>query len=325
MRTDLIVGIICLLLAELAVVLKKAYFSLPSRELKRRAEQDENYTSLYRAAAYGDSLRGLLWLVIGLASSAGFILLAKAFPLWLGLILVALLIYLTFSLLPSIALDRLTLLAGRICAPMLAWLLNYLHKRLLFITNQLKPHYQQNQHTGLFEISDLSELIRRQKNQPDNRIDAQDLELLKTVLAFEDKKVADVYLTKKQVRHVLASDVIGPILINELHQHKLKLALVREEPKGDIIGSLAAEQLSIHSTGLVGDVMKRELYYLHEEDPLDEAIKAFVATNEDIFVVIDEQGKYLGVITLNMVLEQLFGHVTLDKRSDYTNKAAEAK
>src|SRR5580698_3903182 len=97
---NIILGVVFLVLALFGMVLRKTYFSLPISELKRRAQKhDPDAAQLYRAAAYGDSLRGLLWLYVGLTSALSLILLARELPVWLGVLIIGPLLWIAFSLL----------------------------------------------------------------------------------------------------------------------------------------------------------------------------------------------------------------------------------
>ncbi len=83
--TDFIWAITFLLLALAGMMVRKTYFYRPLRELKRQAERhDPAAARLYRAAAYGNSLRGLLWLYIGLTTAASIVLLSHVFNLWIS-------------------------------------------------------------------------------------------------------------------------------------------------------------------------------------------------------------------------------------------------
>ena len=82
-------AITLLLLAVIGVVARKTYFYLPLRELKRQAEKrDPLATQLYRAAAYGNSLKALLWLYIGLTTAAGIIVLARELDVWVSILVI---------------------------------------------------------------------------------------------------------------------------------------------------------------------------------------------------------------------------------------------
>lgn len=307
-----------------AVVVHKTYFAIPIVELRRRARAgDELADQLYKSAVYDGSLSVLLWLVITFSSAASFVLFAQQAPTWMSLLTVVIALWLAFTWLPR---SRVTTLGNRLTVlvtPSISWLLNYLHPVLsrgsaLASRRYVKPH------TGLYERSDLIELIERQEVQPDNRLAAEELEIAKRALHFPDRKVVDIMTPRKAVKTLNVDDTVGPILIDELHKSGQAVALVRETPKGPIVGSLQFKDLNLSSQGKVRDIMEPEVYYLHETDTLSEALHAFFVTNRSLFVVVNNAQETIGVITVQNILEQLLGHIPGDDFDQYANQASVA-
>lgn len=308
---DYILALVFLLLALGAIVVRKTYYYLPLRELKRRAERGEPLARrLYPAAAYGGGLRVLLWLFIGLASAASIILLARSLPIWASLLIVGPLLWATFSWLPA---SRVTAFGARltlIVNPIVIWLLNYLGPPLSRGSDFVYKHNPGAAHTGLFERGDLLELIEQQQRQTDSRLSDGELEIARRALNFNEYKVRDVLVPRRQVKTVLRHDTVGPVLIDELHKNAQGYALVRNEPKGDFVGVLAFKGLGIESRGEVQDLMNRGVSYVHENDPLSQALHTFFATHQPLFVVVNSFEEYVGVITIEGILRQLLGAVS---------------
>lgn len=118
--------------------------------------------------------------------------------------------------------------------------------------------------------------------------------------------------------------MLGPILIDELHKTGQNHVLIRETPKGPFVGSLDFKHLDLLHTGLASDVMNPKIYYVHEHDPLSEALHAFFVTNHPLFVVVNSQEEYLGIITIETVLKQLLGHIPGDDFDQYADPSAVA-
>jgi CBS domain containing-hemolysin-like protein len=316
---------VLLLLALGGVVVRKTYYALPVRELKRRAaKHDKLATQLYRAVAYGNSLRGLLWLYIGLTSAASLVLLARLLPIWASLLIVGPLLWIAFSFIPASRTTRLGAGLTRLVTPLIAWLLNYLHPPLSRAADIVEGRYTVPDHTGLFERDDLLELIERQQRQPDSRLSDEELEIVKRALRFDEHKVRDIMTPRKRIKTVLADDTIGPILIDEVHKSGQDHVLVRESRKGDFVGTLAFKQLDLHSSGKVRDIMANTVYYLHENDSLGQALHAFFVTNRSMFVVVNNFEECVGVLTIESVLQQLLGHIPGDDFDQFTNVAVVA-
>jgi CBS domain containing-hemolysin-like protein len=323
--TNYILAVILLILALGGIGLRKTYFYLPARELKRRAEkQDAVAAQLYAAVSYGNSLRSLLWLYVGLVSAGSIILLARQLPVWVSILIVGPLLWIAFSLLPATRLTKPATQLTLFVTPAIARLLSYLHPALNRGADMIEKRYTRAVHTQLFERADFVELIERQQWQEDSRLSDEELEIIKRALLFSDRKVVDILTPRGVIKTVLADDTIGPILINELHENKQSYALVRETAKGPFVGTLSVRQLGLRSSGSARQVMDGTVYYLHEEDNLRQALHAFFVTNKSVFVVINSFEEFTGIVTIESILKELLGHVPGDDFDQYANPAAVA-
>ena len=317
-----IIAAILLANAMLAVVVRKTYFAVPIVELRRRARSgDELANVLYSSVAYEGSLRLLLWIIITFSSSVSFVIFARQAPVWLSLLVVVVALWLAFSWIPK---SRVTPLGNKLTVkvtPSLAWLLNYLHPILSRSSSLIIGRYARP-HTGLYERSDLIELIERQELQPDNRLAILDLAIANRALHFPDRKVVDIMIPRKTIKIINSQDTIGPILIDEIHKSGQSVALIRDTPKGPVIGWLQFKDLNISTTGKVADVMNSKVYYLHESDSLSEALHAFIVTNQSLFVVVNNAEENVGVVTVQKILEQLLGHIPGDDFEEYASAAS---
>lgn len=319
---SIIVGIVLLLIALIGSVLRKTYYHVPESELKRRAAAREPLAEkLYPVVAHGGSLRVLLWLLISGTSAAGLVLLIRAIPLWVSLLLVILLLpalhaWLIVSRFSHFD-TRLTLLLN----PLIAGVLQRLHPLLLRVARPFEGR-SERRHTGLYEPADLLALLEQQQQQSDNRISPEQVEIIRRALDFGNHRLHDILTPLEQVRIVSVGDTVGPVLIDELHASQQDFALVRDKADGSFAGSLTIKKLGLHSQGKVRDNMEPNVYYLHENDSLSIALHAFFATNHPFFVALDNREESVGIVTMANVLKQLLGHVPGEDFDEYTTPAA---
>lgn len=322
---NLTFAIILLLLAIAGVVVRKTYYYLPVRELKRRAAHgDELASQLYRAVAYESSLRALLWLYIGLMTAGSLVLLARILPIWASLLVVGPILWAAFSWLPA---SRMTKVGARLTimvTPIITFILNYLHPILSRSTDAVQKHTTINDHTGLYERDDLIKLIEQQEWQKDSRFSVEELEIAKRALSFDEYKVADIVIPRKKIKTVLENDTIGPILIDELHKSGQDYVLVKDKKGGTVTGTLEFKRLGINSEGKVADHMNDKVYYIHEDDSLSQALHAFFATNHALFIVVNSFEEYIGIVSVEKILEQLLGHIPGDDFNQYADAEAVA-
>jgi CBS domain containing-hemolysin-like protein len=323
--STVILALVLLTLAMAGVVIRKTYYHLPLHELKRQAENRDSLAErLYRAAAYGESLRGLLWIFIATTSACGFVLLARVTPLWVSAVTVAVLLWISYSWLPASRVSRFGAKLTALVTPLIAWLLNYLHPVLSKSVRVANKRHAVVKHTGLFERSDLIDLLELQQSQADSRLSDEEIEIIKRALSFSDHKVGEILIPRKKLKTVLAKDTVGPILIDELHKTGQQFALVKDTPKGTIVGSIDIKDMGLHSSGLVSDHMSTKIYYVHEADSLTEVLHAFYQTNQPFFVVVNNFEEYLGIVSIENILQKLLGHIPGEDFDQYSDISAVA-
>jgi len=309
----------------LCISLKKTYTYVPAKELKRRAQTDDVARLLYRAVAYGTSLDILLWLAIGISASIFFLLLSVSVSPWLSLIISALTIWGGFALLPASRVTRFGAAVAKTLAPPLAWLLEHVHP-LLQATHRLLLRLRPiTVHTGLFTKEDLVELVNQQKLQIDNKISPQELEVIVHALRFGDMLVAEVMTPKRMIRSVGEDETIGPILMGELHDSGHSRFPVHQKQGEIYTGTLYAKDLLHARTGgSVKGIMKPDVYYVHEQQNLAEALQAFIKTKHHLFMVVNSFEEVVGLLTLEDVLEQIVGKPIVDEFDHYDDLRAVA-
>jgi CBS domain containing-hemolysin-like protein len=305
-----IVAVICIAIAVAALTLQKTYYFVPLKELKRQAAaRDPLAEVLFRAAAHGDNLKVLLWFIIGLMAAIGIELFARIAPPLLGLLVVALTLWLAFIWLPG---ARLTSFGVRLAVwltPAVVWPVSSLTPVLRFVAGVVKRHTLAN-HSGLFERSDLSELIEQQKFQADNRISDEELEMVRRVLKFGERTVRDILTARKKVKAVSLAETIGPVLLDELHASEHARFPVYDGKPKNIVGTLSLRDIvGVKHGGAVSDHYDKRVYYVHEADSLTQALHAFYQTKQHLFVVINSFDEYVGIITVEDLLHQLIGPV----------------
>ncbi|MFA5004423.1 MAG: CBS domain-containing protein [Candidatus Saccharimonadales bacterium] len=314
------------LLALLCLALLKTYRHMPAKELKRLARHGDHLAELlYKPVAYGASLAALLWLLIGLSTAGSVVLFAGVLPAWLAVIVVALIIWVGFVWIPSGDLSRTGVWFARSSAPVFAWLLERLHPLLSYIQRVVRHYRPVTIHTGLYEKEDVIELLERQKHQPDNRIKPGEIELLVHALSFGDKLVSEVLVPKRVVTFVNASDSIGPVLTDELHKSGHSRFPVFEGKRDNLVGILYLKDLIMtHKTGSVRDLMQPHLSYVHEDFTLYQTLQAFLKTKHHLFLVVNNFEEFVGIITIEDIVEQMVGKPIVDEFDKYDDLRAVA-
>lgn len=310
-----IFGIFFAGLTLLAIGLLRTYNHYPVKELKRQARAgDPLATMLYRPVSYGLSLKVLLWSIVIGAAAISFVLLASSLEPWFAVLLIAVLLWVGFLWLPSAGLTSLSFQIAQWFTPIIDWLLNWLHPVLRRIADFIGKHRHVNFKTGLYEPEDLVALLERQRELPENRINKQQIDLLIHALTFTNKQVRDVLIPLRIVRLVNANESIGPALMDELYKSGFSRFPVFDGEQTNVIGTLFMRDLvRKQSRATVRDVMRDDVLYIHEEYTLQQALQAFLKTKHHLFVVVNSFEEFVGILTIEDVLEQVIGKQIIDE------------
>jgi CBS domain containing-hemolysin-like protein len=327
LMASFVFALVLLAFSLLGIAMRKIYYYLPAKELKRQAESgDKLARTLWRAAAYDTSLRVLLWLWIGAAAAGGFVLLARIAPWFIALIAIALALLVEFAWFPrrsrvSGTEARLAMFAG----PAVAGILGYVHPFLERTLAPLARHYpREGGHTGLYESSDLLELVERQAAQADSRVSPAELERVRQALSAHRYKVRDVLTPRSEVKTLSDADTVGLVMLDELHASGQNSFLVCKGKTDKIAGTLYLQDLNLKTEGKVRDYMAADVRYLHEDDSLDQALQAFYKTKHQLFVVVNSFEEYIGVLTLEQLMQRLIGTPDPDDFDQHHDLAAVA-
>lgn len=305
----LILSIVCLGFGVAALALQRLYSSVPAYELKRLSGQGDPIAhQLYRPVAHGANLRLLLWSVAVGGFAGGLALLYVAFAAWIAFLLTAIVLVGAMVWLPSLRLTTHTATFARVSAPAVTFLLQHLYPVLHPVSSLVKTHRDLGTHSRMYEKEDLVALLHQQKEQPDNRIAFEDLDLTHRALAFDERQAADIAIPRTQTHLVNADDTVGPILLDQLHKSGQTTFLVYKDAPESVVGSLSLKDaIAAKQGGRVMDLVRPDLSFVHEDFTLRQVLAAFHQTTQQLVVVINSFEEFVGTITLQQLLGELLG------------------
>jgi CBS domain containing-hemolysin-like protein len=324
---NFIFGLVLAASAVTAWVLQRTYQHVPAHELKRLARRgDEVAQLLYRAVAFGMSLQVLLTAAAIILGIFALVLMTNAMGTFLGVVVLLVLVGLgAMIFVPTDELTRSSLWLAKKAAPAIAWLLERVQPFIDFFVRGVRKHRHVTLHTGLYEKSDLVELLERQKGQTDSRISENEIGLLQHALTFGDKLVSDAMVPKRVAAMVSSKESIGPVLMDELAKSGHSRFPVFAEKRDNVVGILYLHDLvGAKHTGTVEHLMSHKLTYVHEDFTLFQALQAFLKTKHHLFLVVNSFEELVGIITIEDVLEQMIGKPIVDEFDRYDDLRAVA-
>ncbi len=310
----------------LAVSLQRTYSRTPLKELKHRARHgDELATAIVKVVGYGHSLKTVLWFLIGLTSAGFFVMVSMTTPVWVALVSSLALVWIGFAVLPAAQVTSMGEHLAAWCAPVLTKIIAFLHPAIDWCASFLHKHRPIRIHTGLYDRQDLIDLLERQEVQPDNRIEKAELEVALHALTFGDYTVGERMTPRRAVKAVKVEDSLGPVLMDELHASGHSRFPVYDGKPDNVVGTLYLRDLiKTKHSGLVKSLMKADVSYVHEDQSLQDALQAILRTHRQLFIVVNSFEEYVGIITIEDILETVIGSPIIDEFDQYDSLRAVA-
>lgn len=326
----LILLIVLALLFLASVLLNRAYRAVPVKELRRRARtgHDKDEAALYKAAACGEGLELLLWL-IGSISAVYLLVTAANYSWWLAGLLILVAGFFIFVARPAQGASGWQWRAAVLLAPAAGKILYIFQPVFSRGGSIIKSWRPSRAHSGLYEKEDLLELLKSQNHQADSRFSDAELNIVYGALTFGDKSISRVMTPRAKLKMVAASEPIGPLLMDELHASGLSsFPVVKELSKAasvEVIATLYLSDLVDHGdSGKVRDVAKPHVYFINEDQNLRQALTAFIKTKTHLLVVVNNFEEVVGAVTIEQIVEQILGHKLTDEFDKYDSLQAVA-
>jgi len=174
---------------------------------------------------------------------------------------------------------------------------------------------------------ELLKMFDGQKLSENSDIAADEARMIGKVLSFGERKIRDVMTPRRVVNIVGENDGIGPLLLNELHgSGHSRFPVVANKGKDDFVGTLYIRDLTMGAGKKhVKDVMQPDVKYIHEEKLLDHALRAFLKTRHHLFVVVNSFEEFVGVLSLEDVMEEIIGKEIVDEFDQHDDLRVVAK
>ena len=310
----------------LIVILGKTYAQLPLKELRRRARHDKHYDSIYKAASFDPGLSLILYLKGGLIGLVLVIWLYKT-AWWLALAGVLTGIWLALWQPDRASASWQWQVARRLSPPLVA-VLSFMRPVLVRL-QKLWPARPASD-TKLYDREDLLELLARQKTQADGRISEAELKIVHGALSFGEKLVGSIMTDWDKVKKVVATDSVGPHLMDELHKSsQTRFPVVKDlRAKGqdEILGTLYLKDLVDYTAaGKVRSVMRPKANFINEAQNLRSSLEAFIKSQNHLLIVVNNFEEVVGVLSIEDVLKQIIGEPVLDEFESYDDLHAVAR
>ena len=157
-----------------------------------------------------------------------------------------------------------------------------------------------------FNRDDLASLVE-EGNVEVNDEEEEDIRLFQNALDFADLRVRDCMVQRVDVEAVDIEGTTIEELTERFIETKFSRIFVWHDTIDNIIGYINSKSLFERPKSL-SDILIKTIY-VAETMPLQDMLETFTKRRASIAVVIDEYGGTAGIISLEDVLEQIFGEI----------------
>lgn len=147
-------------------------------------------------------------------------------------------------------------------------------------------------------------------------LSSQEKKLIESNVTFAGKTVASNMTPRSMIDTVKEADIIGPLLLDELHRTGHSRFPVVGQDIDHVVGVLHLRDIISRTdkkAPTVATMMKTPVYYIKDTQTLGHALAAFLRVKHHLFVVVNEYRETVGVITLEDVIEAMIGRKIVDE------------
>jgi len=311
-----IFGLIFLIFTIGGLDVLKSYRHFSRKELKARSlKGDPLATKLFQVATYQNSLEMLMYFFIAVSFTVTFFIFNSQMPSWLSFIFLFLLILVSFVWMPNLKASYFGIKTAKVLSGPISFVLDYVHPFLNNLTLFLKANFRKNDH--IYDLKDLkNRLVDISKDQRTS-INVEQVKLLENMVDGLSLEVKEIATPWHKLKHLYVDDTVGPIVLNELHKQGQKIVPVLNDKKDkELLGLINIERFDVNKDSSVKSKLERPIFYINENATLIDAFLTFSETNYAAFVVIDDNQKNVGVLTLGNLMERITKGLAFEENAE---------
>ena len=176
------------------------------------------------------------------------------------------------------------------------------HLLLRLTGNKVEQHEEPME----FNRDDLAQLVEAENVEMQSE-EVEDIRLFQNALDFADLRVRDCMVQRVDVEAVDLESTTIAELTERFVETKFSRIFVWHDTIDNIIGYVNSKSL-FEKPESISDILIKTIY-VAETMPLQAMLETFTKRRASIAVVIDEFGGTAGIISLEDVLEQIFGEI----------------
>lgn len=178
----------------------------------------------------------------------------------------------------------------------------------------------------LYNKQELTELIN---DHEESSIDADERRILNGAMHFSEKCAADIMTPITVVYFQQESDLLNTSMLENIKKEQYsRMPVVSDNDRDQVIGILYAKDLigiNVDSHATVGSVMRPQIVSVNANMKLDLLLNTLIKEKLHMSAVFNDFGTFLGIVTMEDIVEQVLAIEIMDETDDYVNMRDKAK
>jgi CBS domain containing-hemolysin-like protein len=158
-------------------------------------------------------------------------------------------------------------------------------------------------------------------------LSTDEMRRLEASLQFDAAIVSDVMTPRSMINGIEANEGLGPLVLDDLYKTGHSRFPVYKKDLDHMVGMLYLHDIIDLKQGekSVEHAMHKRVYYIHEGQPLSEALAGFLRTRHHLFVVVNDYRETVGLLSLEDTIEKLLGTKIADEFDAFDDLRAVAE
>lgn len=159
-------------------------------------------------------------------------------------------------------------------------------------------------------------------------IDSEENKVIQNIIRLDNIKAYDAMTPRVVCSVAPESMTLREYFENDDFEHHSRIPVYAETPEyitGYILRDDALEDLAEDKFNKTLRDIKRDISYFNEETDLDKIWDSMLKTKEQIALIIDDYGSFQGVLTLEDIIETVFGLEIMDEMDEVSDMQQYAK
>lgn len=165
---------------------------------------------------------------------------------------------------------------------------------------------------------ELEHIIAMHEDDPRSKVDEDEERIILGALRFSDRTAEQVMTPREDVFSLALGDTMGDRLLHKIREEGYTRIPVYSEDEDNIVGLLYAKDLlGLDTARPIGELMRTDkMVRVTPTRTLDEVLNLMIARNAHMALVTQKSGSFVGIVTLEDVLEEIIGREIQDELDD---------